>query len=138
MATVMWTSDRAVLKVDSVFCRASYKCLAMELPAIVQMDDVRQTEDRPFCLNVARSQPAVLRQYHLLDRQGDGCRRRAFQTEKEPGHHPARHINSQRQPRSLKGLPAHSVNDEEVDKGVIYLNDLERILGRIFADHWPE
>ncbi|MFW8641996.1 hypothetical protein ACOJBO_00920 [Rhizobium beringeri] len=44
----------------------------------------------------------------------------------------------QRQPRSLKGLPAHSVNDEEVDKGVIYLNDLERILGRIFADHWPE
>ena len=71
----------------------------------------------------------------MVDRQRDGRRRWRFQTEVKPRHHAARQVDRKRQPRPLNRPTVHGVDDENIDRRVVDLDDVKRVVGAIFRDN---
>ena len=90
--------------------------------------------DRPVSFYAASLEPLGFRRHGMVDRQRDRRRRRRFQTEIEPRHHAARHVDRKRQPRPLNWPTVNGVDDENIDRRVVDLDDLKRMVGAIFPD----
>lgn len=101
MPAIVWRGDRTVHERNAVLRGASRERAASKLARVVDVNHVRQARDRPVSLQPASGEPFGFGRHDVLDRQCDRRRRRRFQTEIEPRHHAARHVDRERQPRPL-------------------------------------
>ena len=95
MAAIVRAFHRSVLKFDAVLGGATQQCLAMEFPAIVDMDDVRQAKNWPIAANGVLVQPLGFVHHQVLDSQCHRRRRWALQCQIEADDHSAGHINGE-------------------------------------------
>jgi hypothetical protein len=119
---------------NAVFRGPSRERAAAKLARVVDVNVVGQARDRPVSFYAASPEPLGFRRHGMVDRQRDRRRRRRFQTEIEPRHHAARHVDRKRQPRPLNRPTVNGVNDENIDRRVVDLDDLKRMVGAIFPD----
>lgn len=71
----------------------------------------------------------------MVDGQRDRSGRRRLQAEIEPGHHAARDVDRKGQPRPLDRPAVHRVDDKDIDRRVIDLDDVKRVIGAVFRDN---
>ncbi len=134
MPAIMRRGDRTMHQRNAVFRSPSRERAAAKLAAVVDVNHVRQARDRPVSVHATSLEPLGFRHHEVVDRQSDRRRRWRFQTEIETGHHAARHVDRERQPRALNRPTVHRVDDENVDGRVVDLDNLKRIVGAIFPD----
>jgi len=106
----------------------------MKFAGIIYVNGFRQAGDRPRNFDIALLQPGVFLQDRLRKADAGPQRRRMIQRQIEPSHNASANINRQRQYRPVDRVPGDLVDDNDVDHGVVDLDDVQGSFSPIFAD----
>src|SRR5208337_4174741 len=116
-----WTPN----DVDPLVPAASDKGLAPEISAVVGVNGFRQPGDRPGGVDFALLQPRCLVVNGVKEAKADRKPGRGIHRKVETSNHSREYIDGQRQPWPLERNARFLMDDDQIDEGVIDLNDLE-------------